>query len=70
MENPITHADAGNDTQDMIYLLSYNEASSSVYGFCNNARIQSVSRFVKVSEYAHILGQYAYTADAGEGNCD
>lgn len=70
-DNPYYGTDGGNDTTDKIYLLSIGETTNSEYGFCENYTIDSVSRRVKASDYAHArgVGIYQSSDDTYAGGC-
>lgn len=62
------NVEGGNDTTDKVYLLSFSEVMNPDYGFCEDCGIDSVSRRVKASDYAHARGAYVNANYAG--NCD
>ena len=48
--------ESGNDTSDKIYLLSISEVENETYGFCSEYSTYSMSRRMKVSDYANARG--------------
>lgn len=68
-DNCVYHTPGGNNTTDLIYLLSMDEVSREDYGFCENAEVSSVSRHRKASDFAYIRGCGKSTAAGNEGNC-
>lgn len=48
----------GNDTTDKVYLLSIGEVTNSAYGFCEDERTYSASRYLISSDYAHARGAW------------
>lgn len=68
-ENAIYGTDAGNGTIDQVYLLSINEIMNPAYGFCEESGVYSVSRQVKASDYAHVMGAGINTSSNYNGNC-
>lgn len=71
------HRNSGNDTKDKIYLLSITEVTNQTYGFCENLEnterklsMDSKSRMMKTSDYAHAMGAWICTDDRKyKGNC-
>lgn len=68
-DNPYYGTEGGNDTQDRVFLLSIGEATNPSYGFCENYSVDSVSRRMKTSDYAHARGAYNSTSSEYAGNC-
>lgn len=68
-DNPKYGTEGGNDTEDKVYLLSISEATNPAYGFCEGHSVDSVSRRVKASDYAHARGSIIDTSTGYEGNC-
>lgn len=62
--NPVYDIEGGNNTRDKVYLLSLQESVKSEYGFCKDVESRSLSRQVKVSNYAESMG-----ASSRDGNC-
>ncbi len=60
--------DGENETRDKVFLLSYKEVTNSNYGFCEKYDTDSVSRSVKVSDYARAMGANIGTGDTYRGN--
>lgn len=55
-DNPEYGTEGGNNTQDKIYLLSIDEAANPVYGFCEDYKTYSASRWGQASDYASRMG--------------
>lgn len=69
-DNPYNGTEGGNDTQDLVYLLSIEEVTDPAYGFCEDSSVNSASRKMKTSDYAHAMGAYNHTEGSGYGgNC-
>ena len=56
-----------NNTMDKVYLLSYQEAISSTYGFSTDASFSSTRRAV-TTDYARAVGAYMSTSTSYYGN--
>ena len=59
-DNPEYDTEGGNDTSDKIYLLSISEVENETYGFCSDYSIYSMSRRMKVSDYANARGTWRH----------
>ena len=68
-DNPKYGTEGGNNTNDNIYLLSISEVTNETYGFCSYCRTYSMSRRVKVSDYANARGAWRDISKPYEGNC-
>ncbi len=68
-ENPSYGTDAGNGTLDQVILLSANEIVNPLYGFCEKPSTYSVSRQIKASDYAYVMGAGINTSGSYNGNC-
>lgn len=55
------------NTNDKVYLLSVEEATTPSYGFCKEYNTCSASRHLKTSDYAHVMGAYK---NIGEDTCN
>ena len=55
-KNSLYGTTGGNDTLDNIFLLSISEITNPKYGFCKDYLTYSVSRMVKISDYAYVKG--------------
>lgn len=62
--NPYLGTKGGQDTRDLIYLLSAKDSTNRSYGFCEDPYVHSSSRKVQVSDYAYAMGAYAKEADS------
>lgn len=67
-DNPYYGTEGGNDTEDNVFLLSIGEVLNSELGFCEDDNIDSVSRCIKPSDYAHIMGSSVSTSSGYTGN--
>ena len=67
-ENNSSGTDGGNNTTDKVYLLSGKEVENSAYGFCES-NIESASRQLKVTDYAHTRGVWISSYSGYTGNC-
>ncbi|MCM1279995.1 MAG: DUF6273 domain-containing protein [Robinsoniella sp.] len=65
-DNPDWSTEGGNNTSDKIYLLSIGEVADETYGFCSDYDNESMSRRVKVSDYANARGTYSGIEDGIE----
>ncbi|MCM1161029.1 MAG: DUF6273 domain-containing protein [Roseburia sp.] len=63
-DNPTDGTEGGNDTRDKVYLLSIDEVTKEIYGFCNFSNTCSQSRRMKASDYANARG-----TSGRDGNC-
>lgn len=63
-DNPDYNIEGGNDTEDRVYLMSLSEVMNKDFGFCEDDGTWSVSRRVKVSDYAHAMGAYVNDTDS------
>ena len=55
-------------TNDKIYLLSYNDALNTSYGFSSSTSVSDTSRRAKGSDYAKCQGLYVYSGGSYDGN--
>lgn len=60
-DNPLTGAEGGDDTQDMVYLLSIAEAGMEEYGFESGFDTDSETRCAKATNYAN--GKFNHDED-------
>lgn len=58
--NPYTGISGGRNTSDYISLLSLSEATNPEYGFCTDENLSSVTRRMRPSNYANIMGTTAF----------
>lgn len=65
-KNPYYGTEGGNNTRDKVYFLSNGEVLDPSYGFCSKWDSLSVSRRLKPSEYAYVMG----AASEKDGNYD
>lgn len=56
------------DTNDKVFLLSGEEVSDPTYGFCKTSSLNSHSRSMKLSDYAHARGGFTSTDGGFTGN--
>lgn len=66
---PFNPAEAGKATNDNVFLLSFQEATNPAYGFCEDYRTKSASRWVQASDYGHIRGAFISRSTRKENNC-
>ena len=57
-DNPYYGTEGGSSTEDKVYLLSIGEVTDPAYGLCGDYKINSQSRQVQASGYAHAMGAY------------
>ncbi len=69
-DNPEYGTEGGNNTTDKIYLLSIEEVTDPIYGFCKDYDTDSVSRHLKASKYAMYRGVFTSGASDRLYNCD
>ena len=67
-DNSYHDVEGGNHTNDNIYLLSNNEVTNEIYGFCS-CSVESMSRRMKASDYANARGAWRNSMSGYEGNC-
>lgn len=62
-KNPYLGTNGGQDTRDLIYLLSIKDVMNKAYGFCEDFNVHSLSRTVQASDYAYVMGAFTKKAD-------
>lgn len=66
--NPEYGTEGGNNTNDKVCLLSIEEAANPSYGLCEDSDMNSASRLLKASDYAHAMGAGTGVDEYG-GSC-
>ena len=67
-DHPVYHTEGGNDTNDKVYLLSYNEAINTAYGFNSSYSKADTARQAQGTDFAKSSGIFVYTASPCTGN--
>ena len=62
-DNDYTGISGGNYTKDKVFLLSIDEAKNRSLGFCDDNDCDSSTRWVKTTDYDHIMGTTRYADD-------
>ncbi|MEI6578320.1 MAG: DUF6273 domain-containing protein [Eubacteriales bacterium] len=67
-EDYLTGTDGGVNTSDKLFLLSYNEAITSAYGFSSDYNTQDTARRAQGTDYSKSIGLYSSTESLYAGN--
>lgn len=68
IDNPAYQADAGADTKDKLFLLSYGEIANTEWGFEQDAYEYDISRCAQGTDFAKYHGLFVATDNAYPGN--
>jgi len=67
-DHPVYGTEGGNNTNDKLYLLSYNEAINTAYGFNSSYSKNDTARQAQGTDFSKSSGLFIYTASPCTGN--